>query len=100
MIRGTTPTHTFNLQFDTSVITKIRVLYAQNDNVILEKTESDCEVTDSAITLRLTQEETFLFDRKHPVEIQIRILCDDGSVLTSVPYKVGVLKCLQDEVLV
>lgn len=100
MIRGTTPTHTFNLPFDTSLIDKVRVLYAQNDAVILVKNESDCVANDDTITLKLTQEETFLFDRKLPVEIQVRILCNDGTVLTSVPYKVGVLKCLQDEVLV
>ena len=30
MLIGTTPTHTFGLPFDTGIISKIKVTYAQN----------------------------------------------------------------------
>ena len=99
MLQGTTPTHTFNIPFDTSIISRVRVIYAQNDNVILTKTERDCTFGDNTLSVTLTQEDTFLFDHKLPVEIQLRALTPSGSVLASVPKKVGVTKCLETEVI-
>ena len=100
MIRGTTPTHTFNIPFDTSMVKEVKVTYAQDDTVVLEKRTSDCELDGQRIIVTLTQEDTFLFDCKKAVEIQIRVLTVGGDALGSVPEKVGVSKCLDDEVLV
>lgn len=99
MIRGTTPTHTFNIPFDTSMVKEVKVIYAQNDAVVLEKNTVDCTLDAQSISVTLTQEDTFLFDCKKAVEIQIRVLTLGGEALTSVPKKVGVSKCLDDEVL-
>ena len=99
MIVGTTPTHTFNLPFDNSIISKVRVIYAQNNKVILTKTERDCNFNDKILQVTLTQTDTFKFDHTKPVEIQLRVLTASGGVLASVPKKIGVTKCLETEVI-
>lgn len=99
MIRGTTPTHTFNIPFDTSMVKEVKILYAQDDVKVLEKNTEDCTLSGQSISVTLTQEDTFLFDCKKAVEIQIRVLTAGGNALASVPEKVGVSKCLDNEVL-
>ena len=99
MIAGTTPTHTFNIPFKTSIIYEVRVIYAQNNKPIVVKTRADCTLEDTQISVTLTQEDTLKFDYKYPVEIQIRILTDTGSALASIPKTVGVTKCLEDGVI-
>lgn len=99
MIVGTTPTHTFNIPFDVSNIAMVRVIYAQNNNVVLTKTNEDCVLEDNTVSVTLTQEDTFLFDHTLPVEIQLRILTVNGTSLGSIPKKVGVTKCLEDVVM-
>ena len=100
MIRGTTPTHTFNIPFDTSVIKEVRIIYAQDDIELFTKSTEDCELKDTNIIVTLTQQDTFKFDHKKYVQIQIRILTIYGEVLSSVIDKIGVSQCLSDEVLV
>ena len=99
MIRGTTPTHTFSIPFDTSTVSEVKITYAQDDVVVLEKRTDDCTLSGSQLSVTLTQDDTFLFDCKKIVEIQIRILTIDGNALASIPEKVGVSKCLDGEVL-
>ena len=99
MIRGTTPTHNFDIPFDTSMVKEVKVIYAQNDVVILEKRTEDCQLNGNTISVTLTQEDTFKFDCKKHVEIQVRILANNGEVFSSIPHKVGVAKCLDKEVL-
>lgn len=99
MIRGTTPTHTFNIPFDTSAVNEVKIIYAQDDEVVLEKRTEDCALEGQTISVTLTQDDTFRFDCKKAVEIQVRVLTAGGNALTSVPVKVGVSKCLDDEVL-
>lgn len=98
MIRGTTPTHTFVLPFDTSVVKSAKVLYAQSDVVIFEKTS--CTMDGNTLSVRLTQEETLEFDCKKNVEIQLRILTEADDALTSDIIVADVMRCLDDEVLV
>lgn len=100
MIKGTTPTHTFNIPFDTSLVKVCRIIYAQNDEVLFIKTNEDCTLEGSVIKTRLTQEDTFMFDHNKPVQIQLRILTKNGESLSSVINKVGVSNCLGNEVLV
>lgn len=74
MRRGTTPTHTFTLPFDCSEITTLNIAYAQGDEVIVEKTLSDCEIDGNTLSVTLAEEETLLFDcKKRCAEIQIRV---------------------------
>ena len=100
MIRGTTPTHIFQIPFNTSQIKELKILYAQSNEILLEKRMRDCTIDGDTITVHLTQEETFLFDcKKNRVEIQIRILTTNDELLSSTIMNVPVSRCLDNEVL-
>lgn len=99
MIRGTTPTHIFELPFDTSELTEIRIIYAQNDTMVLKKTEEDCTLVGSIIKVRLTQEETMRFVHCDMVQIQLHVLTVTDDSLVSYVHKVPAYQLLNDEVL-
>ena len=99
MYRGTTPTHTFYVDIDPELIKKIKITYSQQDKEVIVKRTEDCTIENNAITTRLTQEDTFQFQCKMIVEIQVRVLTTDGEVRTSDPLAVTVKKCLDEEVL-
>lgn len=99
MIRGTTPTHTFNLPFEVGMIKECRVLYAQDDVVLVIKNTSDCVLEGTTVKTTLTQNDTFKFDSDKAVQIQIRILTVNDVALASIINKVGIAKCLEDEVM-
>ena len=99
MIRGTTPTHSFKLPFDTSLIKRVKILYAQCDKLLFHKEAEDCTLSGDTIKTTLSQEETFLFNCKNMVQIQLRVLTHAGDVITSDEMAVPVSKCLDDEVL-
>lgn len=82
MIRGTTPTHTYNLPFDTALIDKIKITYAQNGVVVLTKEKADCKIDGNAVTVKLSQEDTLKFDASR-VQIQIRVLTTGGDAIAS-----------------
>ena len=92
MIQGTTPTHTFNLPFDSSNIECLRIVYEQNKKVILSKEE--CTMSGSKLELKLTQEETLMFDENIPVRIQLHIKMTNGEVCASKPVSVQVYELL------
>ncbi len=99
MYRGTTPTHNFTIPFECSLLKEIRVIYKQGGEVVLEKKVSDCSLKDCTISVDLTQEETFLFDCKKDVTIQLRALTKLGQALVSKPKVIDVGECLTEEVL-
>jgi len=100
MIRGTTPTHTFVLPFDVSVIDKLRIVYAQDEVVKITKTDGDATLRGDTVSVRLTQEETLLLDCKKSVEIQVRVLTPAGDALTSDIIRIPISRCLDSEVMV
>lgn len=99
MVKGTTPTHIFELPFDSSSVSKVKIVYTQNNKVILTKRNEDVTFDGNYISLKLTQEETFLFDHSRSVQIQVRVLDNDNVALASTIMSVSVDKCLDDEVL-
>ena len=99
MIKGTTPTHTFTLPFDTSMVEKVRIIYAQGENVVLVKETKDCNLDGMEVRTTLTQQDTFNFDDCDCVQVQIRVLTKGGDALASVIKRVGVSQVLDDEVL-
>lgn len=99
MIRGTTPTHIFKIPFAANKIQKVRVIYAQDDIPVLVKEAADCDIEDGQITIKLSQEDTFVFNCKKTVAIQIRILDTAGEAYASKPINAGVRKCLDTEVI-
>lgn len=99
MIRGTTPTHSFTLPFDSSLLHSTKILYGQQDEVLIEKRDSDLTKNGKTIKLTLTQEETFLFKDNIPVQIQVRALTTGQEAVSTPILLVSVEKCLDDEVL-
>ena len=98
MIRGTTPTHTFRHNIAAETIYKVRVIYAQDNVVILTKENEACTIEGDTIKVRLTQEETLKFNHKKFVQIQIRVLTLGGDALASKISIVEVDKLLESEV--
>ena len=102
MIRGTTPTLLFNLPFSASVIksAEITIKYVDGYKKILIKKElCDCELGETTIGTRLTQEETLELPAPAQVLVQLRILTTDDIVLATEAKQVAVKKLLADGVI-
>ena len=80
MIRGTTPTITYNFPFAVSGISKIRIYFLQGKDTILTKNEADCTKSGQSVSVTLTEEETYMFNAKKRVETKSRFLLSDGTV--------------------
>lgn len=99
MRRGTTPTHTYTLPFDSALISKLRITYKQRDETVLTKSEEDVEIAGNSVSVTLTQEETLMFDERSMVEIQLKVLTTAGDVLATDVYTIHPLRILDEEVL-
>lgn len=99
MIRGTTPTHIFKLPIDTSTIRQLRVTYVQYGKTVLEVTEAGVTMDGQEVRYRLSQEDTLQFKLPAQVEVQIKVLTADGSVMASPVMSLTVEKILNTEVL-
>ena len=99
MRQGTTPRHTFELPFGVDVIDKVRVIYSQNGINKLIKEKGDCILEGNTVQVNLTQEDTFLFDCRYPVKLQVRVLTIGGDALATEPYSMTVYECLEMEVI-
>lgn len=102
MIRGTTPTLLFNLPFSASIIKSAEITIKYIDGlkkVLITKYLADCELGETSISTKLTQEETLQFPAPAMVQVQLRILTTDDTALATEIYKVSVKKLLADEVI-
>lgn len=99
MIIGTTPTHYFDIGFDTEIVKKLRLTYAQDDFEIVEKDETQCTYDGTVISTELSQEDTLAFEVGKDIEIQLRILTEQGAVITSNICTIKADKSLNREVL-
>lgn len=99
MIIGTTPHHIFNVTLKADEIVKVKITYKQNGEEVLVKRESDCDITDYKISVRLSQEDTFKFSTKYAVELQIRVVTSGDDVASSFPIRISADACLDNEVL-
>lgn len=105
MIRGTTPTHKFELPFEVSILKDLRIsymqnTYGQNDNrLLIDKKMTDCTLDGNTVLVKLTQEETLKLKHGMEVKIQIKVLTTEGDVLASTVYKKTVKEVLNEEVL-
>jgi hypothetical protein len=98
MYRGTTPTHTFALPFDTSIIDALLITYTQRGVKIIEKTLDDVTLNGRRIVLKLTQDETNMFNKGNKAQIQLRVKSGD-SVQASKIIDLDVQKVLNNEVM-
>ena len=102
MIRGTTPTLLYNLPFSASLIKSAEITIKYVDNfkkVLILKTLEDCELGETTISTRLTQEETLQFPAPASVLVQLRILTTDDTALATEPKSVKVKKLLAGDVI-
>ena len=67
----TTPTHTFELGLDTSLLSALEITYKQNGVVLLSKDLDDVTLDGENVTLALTEEETAAFGVTGNVGIQV-----------------------------
>jgi len=100
MRRGTTPPNNFVFDNeDPRDFAEVLVTYAQRGQVRINRDQSQLSIDETTVYLRLTQEETLLFAAGVPVEIQIRVLRQDGTADASPIYRVPVEAVLNDSVL-
>lgn len=99
MYIGTTPTHIFEIPFDTSLVKVCKITYSQDSRIILEKKTDECTFDGKFIKTTLSQAETFLFDYKRTVQIQLRVLTQYGEALAADIENIPAHICLDDEVL-
>lgn len=99
MIRGTTPTHTFDTSISLVDAEVVWVTYRQGD-IKLVKEKDDCEITDETLTTRLTQEETLMFKPVgYKAKVQIRARFPDETAVASNISEISVLPILKDGVI-
>lgn len=82
MIRGTTPTHVFETDVDLRNF-RIYITYKQRGSIVIEKTNEDCTITSTSVTVKLTQDDTLRFNIDAPVKIQIRAVAVSGDAIAS-----------------
>lgn len=96
---GTTPTHTWTLPFDASLVAEARAIYKQSGEEILRKETEHFAMDGQKLSVTLSQEETFRFDCRTPVKIQLRVRTTSGTVLKTVPLTKTPTECLDREVI-
>lgn len=99
MRQGTTPKHTFTLPFDTNIVEKVRIVYAQRDDVKIVKTEADAEMDGNTISVKLSQEDTLQLNSNLKTYVQVRVVTYDGEAFASDIITVNTERCLDGEVL-
>lgn len=88
MYRGSTPKFTFPVTFPINSIIDFVLTFEQGDKVILRKTLNDCECyteydskrkkTRNLISIRLTKEESLMFESARQLHIQLSASLEGG----------------------
>ena len=81
--KGCTAKNSFTLPFKEEEIEVLYITYQQSGKTVIEKTLADCSFADNKVLVKLSQEETILFDTNRIIRIQIRIRLKDGTVTKS-----------------
>lgn len=100
MYRGSTPTFTFEIPFESPEMDKRLSLisFEQDDELVLEKTLNDCEIESNRYLLTLSQEESLLFKEGKAIA-QINIITVEGKRLVTQELKFKVSRNLHDKVI-
>ena len=104
MIQGTTPLLHYNLSFPSSLIKEAEITLQYSDmnkNVLIVKTlkDGECELGETSISARLTQEETLRLPAPATAQTQLRIVTTDNAVLATEPYLIKVKELLKKDVI-
>lgn len=98
IVIGGTREETFNLPFSVKLIKKMLITYTENGSIILKKHLDDCEVSyfnDSLLYFTLSEEETSNFT-EGDVELQMKVLLEDGSILVSAVLHAKAVETIDD----
>ena len=98
MIRGTTPTHTWVLPFDASLLKEVSITYMQNEENIIQKTEEDCTREGNRISIKLSQEDTLRLEPKVRTTVQLKVMTINDSVMATRPKNISVSDIQDEEV--
>lgn len=96
MIRGTTPTLTFDIPLETTLIDALYITFAQGGENVVEKTIDDVILDEKSIVLKLSQVETLRFLNNTITEIQIRLKTLSGEALASEIILIPTERILKD----
>lgn len=97
---GTTPELTFDLPINTSDIQKLYITFKDKDkNIVFEKTEADCVLSNKTVKVELSQEETLLFGKRTKVRMQMRVLTKDNKALKSQIFTMDIGDLLKEGVI-
>lgn len=99
MRKGTTPIIEFTLPFSTDLVAKAKVIIKYKEDSKLTKYARAEDFDGNTIRVKLTQEETFLFDCNSYVKVLLRVLTTSGDPLVSDVYTEFIEECFDDEVL-
>lgn len=99
MIRATTPTHIFNLPFETNTIKELSITYSQRKTPLVQKNKGNCAFDGKVIALTLSQKDTLKFSDRRPVEIQLRVLTTSNTSLAGTITEIDVGRILDDNIL-
>ena len=98
MIRGTTPTHTWVLPFDASLLKEVSITYMQNDEIIVKKTDEYCKTDGNKLSITLTQEDTLKLEAKVKATVQLKAMTASGTVMATKPKNISVSDIQDEEV--
>ena len=100
MYQGETITTTItDLPVSVSDIANVYIIFKTGSGkTLVEKTLKDCEVTDEAIEVRLTQEETLSFTQGN-IQRSIIVITNDGARFESDPCTIRCAPTAKKEVL-
>lgn len=98
MRRGTTPTLTFTTPYAADMVQSGFLTFEQRGAVVLDIPLSDQSVTvsDNAIAVTLTQEQTLAMSIAAPCEAQIRAILTSGKAVASNIVEIPVCAILKD----
>ena len=97
--RGTTPVVTIQCDFDIASCRELYITFKQNKTV-LEKRLSDVNYVGKVITIKLTQEETLMFDdTAGVVYVQIRGIDTHGNAFATGIAAMDVNKIIKEGVI-
>lgn len=98
MKRGTTPTLTFELPFESNQIKNLNIAFSQKKDMKFSKEKDDCELSENQVKVKLTQSDTLSLD-KGSVNIQMRVLTKDDNALASDIINVEVEDILKEGII-
>lgn len=96
MIKGTTPTFTFELPFDASTIEAAYLTFQQGTAIAFEKDMTSATKEGQFISFQVAQKDTLGLADSPDVTIQFRCKTADGRVYASGLIEVPVVPTLKD----